>query len=237
MTKSGLSYFKWAPFAVLLATAFTVSMRSSTAKIQSAPVVDSLVSVDLANEERIINKYCDDFFAYETQSEELVKRATLVIGDVDSLQRRSDELKRRLSEVQNAVGEVVRKLKAANEWDDLGRRVAAKITDSRLKSLVSPENVTRDLEDDANNLAVQADEISIPVDKLRKRLTSRLSSGADLQTVQAAYVVPATLGKPSLGCRIGLLGIRIVTAVGGTPSPAQADRVINRCSGNLLNPF
>lgn len=233
MIKSALNCLKLAAVTGVLATVLVPFPQSSTAGNQPSPAAPA----DLVNEERVISRYCDDLFAYEKQAVELGKRGTLVAADLETLQRKSDDLKRRLSEVQNAVRETIKKLKAANEWDDLGRRVAARITDSRLKSYIEQDNVTRDLEDDAANLVGQASEINLPLDRLRKRLTSRLSSGADFQMVHAAYAAP--LARKGLGCRMTILGIKIVIAVGKTPTPEQGDRVIKRCGfpDELLNPF
>ena len=89
--------------------------RPTPAVATMAPAPD----VDLRNEQQTISRYADDLIVYENQAAELGKRATLANTDFDPLQRKSDDLKGRLSGVQNAVREIVRKLKAANEWDDL----------------------------------------------------------------------------------------------------------------------
>ena len=129
MIKSGFSYVKLIGLVAVLAIALISSMRPSAATTM-APAPD----VDLRNEQQTISRYADDLIVYENQAAELGKRATLANTDFDPLQRKSDDLKGRLSGVQNAVREIVRKLKAANEWDDIDTRAAARIRDARQRT-------------------------------------------------------------------------------------------------------
>lgn len=230
MNKFG--YVKLAAVAAVLATAFFGLMRPSTAEIGSP----AAAGADVASEARLVSKYADDLITYETQSAALGKRSALVSTDLDPLQRKSDDLKLRLSGVQNAVRDVVRKLKAANEWDDADSRLAAKITDARLKSFLQQTSFKQDLENAASGLTSQANEISAPLDNLRKRV-SQSHTGFEAQFVRAAYVTPVPFESGSIGCRIGRLGLKIVNAF-GTSSREQNDRVFNRCHPDgTINPF
>jgi hypothetical protein len=230
MNKFG--YVKLAAVAAVLAIAFFGLMRPSTAEIGSP----AALGADVANEARLVSRYADELITYETQSEALGKRSALVSTDLEPLQRKSDDLKLRLSDVQNAVRDVVRKLKAANEWDDADSRLAAKITDARLRSFLQETSFKQDLEEAAGGLGNRASEISSPLDNLRKKLASRYSGG-DVQFVRVAATAPPVFGKYSLGCHIGRLGLRIVNAV-GTASKEQNNRVFNRCyPDGTINPF
>ena len=231
MIKSGFSYVKLIAVIAVLAISLISSTRSSTAKSQPP-------DANLANEQRVITRYADELIAYENQAAALGKRAALANTDIDPLQRKSEDLKGRLSEVQNAAREVVRKLKAANEWDDADARLASRITDARLRSFIEQESFKQDLENTASNLTSQANEISAPLEKLRKRVARLNDRAFEAQLVHAAYSAPVPFEAGSLGCRIGRLGLKIVIGVGGTPSKEQVERVFNRCHPDgTINPF
>jgi hypothetical protein len=234
MTKSGFSYVKLIAVVAVLAITLVLSMRPSTAT--TSPIVPG-PDVDLRNEQQIISRYADDLIVFENQAAELGKRAALVNTDVEPLQRKSDDLKGRLSGVQNAVREIVRKLKAANEWDDLDTRAAGRIRDPRHRAFFQDSSF-KQLLLEQENIGSQANEISSPLDTLRRKVTSRNYGGAEVQMVRAAFAKPAPFESGSLGCRVGRLGLKIVIGLGGTPSKEQADRVFNRCHPDgTINPF
>jgi hypothetical protein len=218
MNRTKFSYLKWTPIAAGLAIAVLLSMSSSKARNQPAAA-----GADLGNEERVIAKYADDMVAYDKQAAELGKRARLVSSDLEVIQGRSDDLKRRLSEVEDAAGEAVKKLKAANEWDGLDTRIAANITDSRTKSFFQRSSFKQLLEESSRNLTSNKTEISAPLDNLRKKLTSRTAfpygDGA-LPVVAAAYRPPtatrlteAPMVAAGFRCRIAWLRMGISGAI------------------------
>ena len=229
MRRPIFSYLKCASIAAVLAIAVITSMHSSTAKNRPMPRVAVVAGVDLTNEERVIGAYFDDFTTYETQRVELSKRATLVASDIEPLGRRSDDLRARLSRVQDTIREIVRKLKAANEWDDLEQDIEGKITDPRLKSFFKQSSFKQLLEDYANNLTSQANEISDPLDKLRKKLTSYYTNGSSGQIVRAAYAEPAPFNRTHLGCGIAKVRVGLAIKAGGSPTAGTAEKVYNRC--------
>ena len=233
-------YLKLSAVVAVLALALITSMRTSTAMNQPSPMANPVPAADFANEERTIAKYADDLLNYEIEVERQGKRAALASADFDPLQRRSEDLKGRLSGVQNSIREIVTKLKAANEFDDVDTRVAAKITNPKHRSFFQQISFKQQLEENSNGLASQANEISTPLDNLRKKLTGRYSAGAEMQIVRASYAAPAPFSSGgSLGCRIGILGLKISWAVGGTPSQDRLIRVGGRCMNTpgTLNPF
>ena len=242
MIKSRFSYLKLTAVVAVLAMTLVPSFRRSTAKNQPSPVANAAPDADLANEERALVKYFDDLVTYDKQTAQLSAKAKLVSADLDPLQRKSDELKGRLSGVQNAVREIVRKLKAANEWDNLNTTVAAGITDPRLKVYLEQDNFKQLLEESSNNLNSHANEISTPLDSLRKKLTSRTFSpygdGADLQIVRTAYEAPAPMKFVSLRCSIGRMRIGLGIKLGRYPTGETVNRVAGACGENgTFNPF
>jgi small-conductance mechanosensitive channel len=232
MNKSGFSYLKLTAVVAVLALTVIAGVRPSTATKQ--PLVATAVpSADLANEERTLAKYFDDLVTYDKQTADLGKKASLVKADLDPLQRQSDDLKGRLSGLQNVIAEIVKKLKAAKEWDDLDTTTAAKITDARQKSFFGQDSFKQLLEESSSNLTGHGNEISLPLDNLRKKLTSRTLSpygdGADLQIVRAAYEAPAPVFFHSLGCTVGRIHIGIIHKLGGDPLRKTWDQVLSAC--------
>lgn len=231
MIKSGFSYLKLAAVVTALAMTLVPSMRTSTAKNAPAPVANTALGPDLANEERVIAKYFDDLIAYEKQAAEVGKRARLVCADLDSIQRQSDDLKGRLSGVQSAVGEIVKKLKAAHEWNDLDPSIAARITDASQRSFFQQSSFKQLLEGSSSDLSSHANEISLPVENLRKRLTSRTVSpyGDDAQLVQAAFPGPAPFTFTSLRCTMAHIRIGLIHRLGRVPTQTTVDKALCAC--------
>ena len=229
MIKSGFSYLKLTAVVAALAMTLIPSMRSSAAKNQP-PRATAATSVDLANEDRVITKYFDDLVAFDNQSAELGKRARLVSADLDPLQSKSDDLKRRLSGVQDSVREIVRKLKAANEWNDLDTSIAARIKGGTSNTFLQETSFKQLLEESSNNLTSHANEISTPLDNLRKKLTSRYDNGADVQIVRAGYEAPVPFTAGGLRCKIGIIHLKLIIRLGGVPTQKQLEKVLDACN-------
>lgn len=227
MNKSRFSYLKLAVVAAALAMALVPSMRTSTAKNQPSPVANAALDADLANEERVLANYVEDLAAYDKLAAELGKRARFVSGDLDPVQRQSDDLKGRLSAVQSAVAEIVKKLKASNEWNDLDKSIAASITDANRRSFFQESSLKQLLDESSTGLTSHANEISRPLDNLRKRLTSRYGNEADFKIVRAGYEAPAPVFFYSVRCTIG--GIRLGLNRNKHASDALLDTVSCNC--------
>src|SRR6266496_3772827 len=125
MNKSRFSYLKWTAVVAVLGITIVAGVRPSTATKQPPPVA----TADLANEERTLAKYFDDFVAYDQQTTQLGAKASFTLIEVDAIQRKSDDFKARLQGLQNIIRDTIRKLKEAKEWENLDKDIAAKITD------------------------------------------------------------------------------------------------------------
>jgi hypothetical protein len=237
MIKTGFRYLKSAAIIAALTMALVPFMPTSMAN--SGPSELAAAGADISSEQRIIARYFDDFVTYDKQATEFGKRAGLVSTDLDPLLRKSDDLKGRLSEVQNAVREIVRKLKAADQWNDLNTTVAAGVNDANQKSFLQQTDFKRLLEGSSNSLSGRGKEISEPLDNLRKRLAGRYREGVDFQIVRAGYAVPEPIGSPdSLGCTIGKLGLLAIRLSGGRPNNAAFDAVFHQCwPAGSVSPF
>src|SRR5687767_9710708 len=113
--RAKLSRRKFVVLCSLSVTVFAQFGLTSTAAVPKA---------ELANEARTLDRFVDDLFKLDRKTGELTKKASLNQTEFDSLKGSADDLKRRLSEVQNALRGVITKLKAAGEWDDIDSRVA-----------------------------------------------------------------------------------------------------------------
>jgi hypothetical protein len=233
MIKSGFRYLKWTAVVAVLALTIVAGVCPSAATKQPPLSNTAASGADLANEARALAKYCDDLVAYHQQTAQLGKKASFTLAEIDPLQRRSDDLKRRLSGLQNVFREIVRKLKAANEWNDLDTTIAAKITDAGQRSFFQRDSFKQLLEDSSNDFSSHGNEISIPLDNLRKRLTSRMFSpyrdGADFQIVRAAYEAPAPGKFVSLECSINKIRAGLLHRLGGEQTPGFVDQISCAC--------
>ena len=215
--------------AILIALAGTLTLPMSTSKATVQPAV---FEADLKNEQRIIGTYLKELFAFDKETVQLSKRARLVSADLEPVERKSHDLKSRLSEVQNAVREIVRKLKAANEWDDLDTRIAARLTDARDKSSFQQNGLKRLLEDASNNLTSHGSEIGAPVESLRKKLASRrVSPNSEVRIVQASYEAPVPFFGTGLKCLMANLQMGLTWRLNGTESEHNRNERICACSG------
>jgi small-conductance mechanosensitive channel len=219
---------KWTAVVAVLTLTVMAGVRSSTATKQ--PTATVAQGADLANEERALAKYFEDLVSYNHQTAQLSAKAKLVSADLDPLQRRSDDLKGRLSGLQNVIREIVTKLKAANEWSDLDITTAAKITDARQKAYIEQESFKQLLEESSNGLTSHANEISLPLDNLRKKLTSRYGDGADVQFVRAAYGAPAPMTFVSLACSVGRIQLGLGHRLHRSASDGLLDTVSCNCN-------
>ena len=239
MKRVRFNYWKLTAVVAVLAITIIAGVRPSTATKQP-PL--AATPADFSNEERALAKYFDDFVAYDSECAKLGKQAVLEHIHINPIQAKSDDLKRRLPELQNTIREIVKKLKAAKEWDDLDTTIAAQIKDGTSNTFFKQESFKQILEESSNNLNSHGNEISIPLENLRKKLTSRTFSpygdGADLQIVRAAYEAPPPMKFVSLRCSIGRMRIGLGIKLGRYPTGETVNRVAGACGENgTFNPF
>lgn len=210
------SYLKWPAVIALLAVAIIPSTGTSTAINQPSPF-----DADLSNEYRVISKYADDLVAYDKQIAELAGRTRLFRTDVEPLQTKADDLKSRLSGVQGSVGQIVRKLKAANEWDGLDT-LPERFTDAGFKALFRESSFKQDLEEASSGLTGHASEISTPLDNLRRRLSSQHHAG--VQFIGASDAAPEPFAFVSLKCSLLVLKGKIIIKLPSVNPSSQLQR-------------
>jgi hypothetical protein len=214
-----ISYLKLAAVIAVLALALIPLLHSSTAKNQPAASDTAAPGIDTSREERVIGKYHDDLFAYQIECHQANKRQVLRNVDFDPLQRKSEDLKNRLSEVQNAVREIITKFKAANEFDGLDAALLARVTDPGRRAFFQESSFKEDLEYAASNLLSHKEEISLPLAGLRRKLASNVRwDPTSAAFVTAAYHPPTAMFGVGLGCRIAKVRIKLIEKNGGSIS-------------------
>lgn len=186
---------------------------------------------DLSTQVRILEAYHDELTAYYQQCAQLNKTTSVTRAEYDSLKIKADTLKSRLTTVQNAVSEVIRKLKAANAWNDLDEKLLESTTEEGLRTLFQESSFRQDLEEAAAGLGSRTGDITNPIDRLRSKLTARAFSpdkgdsvdriasarafSPGVYLVRAAYRPAAPIEFVNLACSVGRMRIKLIKRLGG----------------------
>jgi hypothetical protein len=225
MIKARLSYLK--VFAAVALTAITQIPTTGASTTKSQP---SVAEADLRNEHRLIGKYLEDLLTYDKETAELGKRARLVQADIAPVERKSQDLKTRLSGIQDAVREIVKKLKDAGEWADLDKNLVARITNNRDKAFFQQNSFKKFLENASSELTSHDSEITAPLDGLRKKLASRNSPPyPEAQTINAAYETPAPFFGAFGKCLMANIQLGLTWRLGGQESPKNQNQRLCYC--------
>jgi hypothetical protein len=152
-----------------------VALITSTAFAFYPPTTATSSDADLASERRILLAYGRELFDHDTKVEQLSKKATLTNAEVDAVNNKKEDLKRRLPQIQQAIRAVIDKLKAANQFNNFDAIVLARVRDARIKALLQEDGgPKRQLERLANDLAGLAQELDTDVQGLRSRLRAQV---------------------------------------------------------------
>lgn len=209
MTIRRFNYRKLPAILTVVAITLIQVVSTSVATTSASPSV-ALTDADLIAEGRTLDSFATDLEGFEKKSAELGKKASLTRVEFDSHERTANDLKRRLFGVQNAVRDVIRKLKAAGQWDNLDQVLLTKINDTKFQNFIRAEGGFKKLLDEAaSGLSNGANEISTPLDVLRNRVQGAVfGPGPAFHTSQAIRVVytprPAML-LVGLSCRVGMI--------------------------------
>lgn len=203
------------------------------------PALATTAGAELTSELQTLDTYVDDLITFNKKCAGLSRKQSLTGPELDPLQRNGDDLKLRLSRVQNALGDIVRKLKAAGQWDDLDAKVLATITDTRVQAQFRETSFKQELENAATRLSNNANEISKPLEALRRKVAARardevVSQDAQFHVVQVAYNPGGpTVKFVSLGCSLANLRLGISGFVHGRPSHDAYQNVTCACAPDL----
>jgi hypothetical protein len=226
-------------FKTALAVAALLALQSlwvgagATTASPVVPIAAPDLRNDLGSELRILESFCDDLAAYNKQCGQLRRRQSIRQVDLDPLQPKSADLRGRVSGVQNAFREIIRKLKAANAWDDLDTKLSAHNNDPKFRTLFQGGSFKQELEEVAAGLSSQANEINTPLENLRRRLTAQtFSSDRIAAVVRVAYSSPTPVAfGPGLACRVQRARLKLIKFLGGTPTNETWDQISCNCNG------
>jgi len=169
---------------------------------------------DLSSEARALDAFVTDLTRLDARTAELGKKASFTRAEFDSLEIVATGLKRRLSEVQSALGAVIRKLKAADQWNNLNATLLTRTRDSRFQAFVRSEDFKKVLEDSASTLVTDAGQIDSRLAPLRAKVARAQSPGFESDSA-APQVVRAGFGPTvfTSGFRCRLSGVRLGVAL------------------------
>jgi hypothetical protein len=216
MTKTALSYLKVAAIVAVLGIALTQSINPSSAGTLLPPA-NPLPDVDIASELQTLDSFANDWGKFEKKRAELRKKSSLTSSEFQLLNDDHGALKRRLSQVPNAIRTIINKLKAAGKWDTLDEDLlAASTTDDKFKASLREFGGARKLfEDGASQLggAAAATEILGSLDDVQKKVARQEPDGlqwrtqeSELRLVAAAYHPVTPLFARSAGCVFATIG-------------------------------
>ena len=209
MTKSKLKLTAlFAVFALLGA----LSVGSSRAT-SSPAATNTLPEVNINSELQTLNSFGDDLARLDKKRAGLIRRSSVSDTEFTSVKNDHDALRRRVSQLPNAIRSIIQKLKASGRWDTFDADLLASTKDEKFKASVAEFGGARRLfEDVASQLgsSASADEILGSLDDVRKKVAAHAQEqffeprlpAAEFRFVAASYNPgePMALYYGRLGC-------------------------------------
>lgn len=231
MKKAKRNYRKLMAVCAILTTIFFQNVASSVA-IAPHPPSAVVSALDLGPEERVLDAFVNDLIKLDKRTAELRKKDSVTGAELEAQQRSADALKRRLSEVQDALREVIRKLKAAGEWDEgLDARVLTKIGDPRAQEVLRRDGFRKSLEEAASQISNDGDQIDSSFGILRNKVKAQLQdsifgsggSALPLHIVRVGYTAAPSIVALNLRCRLTSVRVGVSGFVHGHATQAALD--------------
>jgi hypothetical protein len=234
MNKTRLNCCLLAATCAALAITFIPGSVTPSATGAARPVASA--DADLNAESRAVDSFLNDLRTFNKKWVELGAKSTVTRTEFDPVQRNADDLKRRLSDIQNAARDAVKKLKASGQWDAIDAIVLSRITSAKLQSQFRQNSFKQIIEEAASQLTVDANEISKPLDVLRAKVSANAQEpgfgeyplGPAVRTVRAAYYPPVT--KLSLTCRLAMLNVGLSGFIHKKPTDTALEAVDCACT-------
>jgi hypothetical protein len=216
----------WTLTAVCAALAMVAAWNIGTSNSLGSATPAISGDVDLDAEVRILDNFARDLTLFDKRVAELNKRSSLTHAEFDPLKRSADDLKGRSSELQNALREIIRKLKAANLWEGLDATVVARISDTKLQARFRQNSFKQALDEAASTFSSDARDIEGPLNPLRNKLQASTfesdRSSFALRTVRVSYSPAAIVLGASFRCRFANLRAGIGGAFSSHPGTNTA---------------
>lgn len=205
MTKSKLKLTAlFAVFALLGAW----SVGSSRATSSSA-ATNTLPELNIKSELQTLNSFGDDLSKLEKKRAGLIRRSSVSDTEFTSVKNDHDALRRRVSQLPNAIRSIIQKLKASGRWATFDADLLASTKDEKFKASVAEFGGARRLfEDVASQLGSpdSADEILGSLDDVRKKVAAHAQEqffeprlpAAEFRLVAASYNPGEPMAKRSV---------------------------------------
>jgi hypothetical protein len=215
MNSMKLSYLKLAAVVTFLAISLTQSVSPSGAA-PFLPPTNALPDVDIKTELQTLDSFDVDLSKFQKKRAELRKKSSLTSTEFKLLNDDHGALKRRLSQVPNAIRAIINKLKAAGKWETFDEDLLAGTTDEKFKSSLREFGGARRLfENGASQLggSAAAEEILGSLEDVQKKVAGQVpnrfewrSQESELRMVAVAYNPDAPLFTRSAGCVFATIG-------------------------------
>jgi len=220
--------------AVLTAIVTPVALASISAARTSSPPAIAFSDVDLNSEGRTLDAFVNDLGKFDKRTAELGKKASLTNDEFSSHQRLADDLRRRVSTVQDALRQIVAKLRAAGQLDDIDQTMLAKVRDPEFQAILRRDGFKKVLEEAASSLSNGASEIVSLPDSLRNKLGAKIPDSVfePGRSALALRVVPVSFrsaGGASFKCRVAYLRVGFTRARNSSAQPSLDATIALRC--------
>ena len=241
------NFGNWKLTAIAVGLVMTAILTEHPARATRQPSATA-ATVDISSELRALDTYANDLSAFDKTFNGVSRKDSLTRNEFDGLQRNAEDLKRRLSGLQTEIGQIVRKLKAAGQWDKLDDTVLAHIDDARVRNQLSQIGLKRLLDEAASELSSGGSEITGPVELLNRKISAgfhdfnfdRRAEGLSWRVVPVNYRAEPLFAL-SVRCRLAAIRMGIYGFVQASPAqhaPAGSqgahinDRVNCYCGGS-----
>ena len=229
------SKFKFAMLTAICAVMAITMIQNVGVSAGAYAIARAIDGPNLASETQVVDSFAADLITYQKDCATLNRKASVLINEVEPLQRKSDALKRRLFDVQNAIRSVVTKLKAANKWNDLDADLLAHATDPRARALLAQGSSKEILESASLTLSSGASDISALVDNLRRKVAAHVppftGNRAGFAVARVAYRTPDPAAFSfSLACTVAKVRFALIRRLGGQETSTTLDQHSCACN-------
>ena len=236
--KAQLNWRRLTALAAVITFTLVQSVSMSHATSNSTALNYGPSDVKLDAELRVFDSFLDDWLKVYQQHRVLSKKSSVGRAEFDAFKASSENVKNRCSDFQQAIGDVIKKLKEADRWNGLDAEAVAKSADdSRLAAdLRDGGGLKHLLENASSQFCSQAEpEITSPIESLRPKLTSQLrglsldqtANDYNFRMVNASYEpapVMFTKGARCIGATIRVAVSLVFTGKSGGAGGAHGRR-------------
>lgn len=151
--------------------------------VANARTLNTGVAADLTAEKQTLTSFSSSLKGLEKRVIDLQLRSSITSSELNSTKTSATTLKTQVSQVQQAVASIIRKLKASGEWQNYDATVNGLVDPKAQKLLAEIGGAKRLLED----FAVQAVNLPTEIDSLVQPLNSRVASSGFSPATRGAF--------------------------------------------------